>query len=430
MYCHKDIPVQAGECPHCGRALLRCREHYILYELERTRCEVPGCEEKLVYESDVFLPHGAALNRVNVVNINRRVSRIICSPVNAAISPVITNNTCGYFWKAGRGQSKLCCFDFAKGAYLWPEDACPTADLSVRGDGILNFELAGIHLITSLADRVLINLLNDGKPVASVPVADAEYRAWMADRRLFVLSRGQGLAYYDPPYKTPEPCGIPAMRAETETEPVLPAIDGGRAFFVNFDGSLTMLNPDREASVLFTPRGGAKIGYLAVNDGYVIFSALVGLNNGESVYELRRLDPESLEESVIVENVHLACAKFAVHDGGVFTCERVTGGELYFYEYPLSGGFTVKPFSRRWRISKASDIYDFFCAVRGGDVNFFYISRNISYNMIEVYCMSSSGMGERLKPMSSDSRCAMFSVYNHVILTDQNNGQLFDVKTL
>lgn len=433
MYCHKDIPVQAWECPHCGRALLRCRAHSILYGLERTRCEISGCEEKLVYKSDVFLPHGAALNRANAVNINQRVSRVACSPAGAAISPVIVNNMHGYFWKAGHNQSKLCCFDFAKGVYVWPEDACPAEDFFVRADGILNFELSGVHLITSLADRVLINLLNDGKSVASVPAAETEYQAWMADNRLFILTRGQGLVYYDPPYKTPNPRGLSvggAVIAGTEAETVLPAMDGGQAFFVGFDGSLITANSDGEARVLFTPRGGAQIGYLAVKDGYVMFSALVGLNNGESVYELRRLDAETMEEIVIVENAHLACAKFTVSQDSVFTCERVTGGELYFYEYPLSGGYTMNPYTRRWRISKASDVYDFYCAVCGEDVNFLYISRSGGFNLIEAYRMTGSGAGERLKAMNASSQCGMISVYNHVILTDRNTGQMFDVKTL
>jgi len=434
MYCRKDIPVQARECPHCGCALLRCRTHYILYDLEQTRCEIPGCEEELVYSSEVFLPHTVDLSRLNHVRIDKRVGRLSCTHFNAPVSPMIIINTRGYYWKAGRGQSKLCCYDFTKGPQ-WPDDVCPTAEFFVRGDAVINFELFGVYLVTSLSDRVFINLLNDGKPVAQVPVVAPEYLAWMLRSRLFILSRDQSatrLVYYDPPYNTHSECALPGVNvnANDDAAVVLPAIDNGRAYFVNYDGTLAQTGFDGRAGAIYTPRGGSKIGYLAVSNGYAIFSLSAGLNSAESLHELRRLDIETKEESPIVDNLHLACAKLAICNDSVFTCEREAGGGLYFYEYPLTGGYALNPYTRRWRISRAAEIYDFYLAICDGVVYFYYISHSDSYNLIEACCMNGAGTSERLKPMNFNSQCGMVNVYNHTILADRSNGQIFAVKAL
>jgi len=435
MYCHRDIPVQLWECPHCGRALLRCRVHYILYGPEQTRCEIPGCDEELVYKGDVFLPYGVDLTRMNSILINRRNKRLTCIHANAPISPIIAGNTRGYFWKAERNVSKLCCFDFAKGEYVWPDDLCPSADFSVRGDSILNFELSGVYLITSLKDRVLLHLINDGKHAASVPAPDPEYRSWMIGRRLYILSYGkpaQNLAYYDPPYETEKVVPMPALSLSNfdDTAMVLPAIENGQAFFAGFDGSLIQLGASGETRVLFTPKGGSKIGYLALSGGYLVYTLLIGMNNGESVYDLHVMDIASMEDGVIAENIHLACAKPAVFNGRVFTCERSADGTLYFYEYPVSGGYTVNPYTQRWRISRAADIYDFYCAVCDNSLYFFYIAHSGSFNLIEACCMDGAGTAERLKTMGIAAQCGLINIYNHTILSDRNTGQIFAVKTL
>jgi hypothetical protein len=317
---------------------------------------------------------------------------------------------------------------------VWKENALPMADFSISS--LLNFELDGFYLITSLPGRVLIYCINDGEFVAAVQVRARAYKAWMTKRQLDVLAlepHGQALAEDAAPYDRAKTLALPDAVGSCDEAYALgmSATALPYVYFTDFYGAIQRLNTLSGAvETLLRPRNNTSVEYIAVHEDCLIYSLCVGHSRGEDLYELHRLNPDTGYDGTIARNIALALPKVSLHGNSVYVCERQQG-EVYFVHYPTAGGYVMAPAVDKWRISRASEIFDFYGVVSDGGhtIGFVYLSRGDRSNFIEA-CYIAGHTAERLNTREADALCTLVNVYNHVILADRRRGLMFDVKTL